>query len=166
MIEERLERRQFLLCLFLPLEEKRERGSVQHGFFYIERRVLPQRQGDGVARPSVQSDEPPSLRKNQVREEHLSLRSVNHHGVDTCIQVGERVQHEIVGHGPREFHVLQRHADLCRLGGPNPNGHNARLPRWCLLYGLQNQHGRLVLPCHHQCQHFQRNHALSFTLVR
>ena len=49
MVEECLERRQFLFRLLLTLEEKRERRSVKYRLFNIERRILPKRQGNGVA---------------------------------------------------------------------------------------------------------------------
>lgn len=89
MVEECLERRQFLFRLLLTLE--RERRSVKYRLFNIERRIFPKRQGNGVARPGVLGDESSSLGKNQVREEHLPLRSVNHHGIDARIQIGERI---------------------------------------------------------------------------
>ena len=53
MVEECLERRQFLFRLLLTLEEKRERRSVKYRLFNIERRIFPKRQGNGVARPGV-----------------------------------------------------------------------------------------------------------------
>ena len=53
MVEKCLERRQFLFRLLLTLEEKRERRSVMYRLFNIERRILPKRQGNGVARPGV-----------------------------------------------------------------------------------------------------------------
>ena len=53
MVEERLKRRQLLFRLLLTFEEKRERRSVKYRLFNIERRILPKRQGNGVARPGV-----------------------------------------------------------------------------------------------------------------
>lgn len=51
MVEECLERRQFLFRLLLTLEEKRERRSVKYRLFNIERPHLAEAQGNGVARP-------------------------------------------------------------------------------------------------------------------
>ena len=99
-----------LVRVFLLLQggEQKLPGCFEHGFLYIDGRVLPNGERYRVRRPRVEFDEPSVLGYRKFSEEQMSFYPVDEHMVDPRVEGRQAIEEQIVGQGPAEPCLFER----------------------------------------------------------
>ena len=161
VLEERFKLFHFLVGVEVGLGQVRERRPFEHVFFGEERCALSYRQRERVRRPGVELDEAASLREVESCVERPFPDVVDDDMVDASVEVGDRVEEEVMGHGARGVGVLYRQAYLGRLVRPDPYGNDALFSLGRVLDRLENEDGRLGRSGYDEREYAKGNHACS-----